>query len=405
MTLTPLGRFTTLALALAGSVSLTLRGQQPAQETPPVIRASVDQVVIDVIVTDAMGRPVSGLSAADFELRERGEAQTIATFTEVGATGPSAPASAPGGAVPTAAAVTNGQPQALYVLLLDDYHTPLDETARVRAAALTFVERHVARGDRVGVLTTSGLGGSRADPTTDHGAVREAIMRFVGGAGGLPPVVVSRERTQPGRNSDRMAANQTSIYGIDDPSADAQHERISRGRDAFRKIAQVADVLREAPGQRKALLYFSRGVVIPPNNDYGLLAMMDETIGAAARANVAIYAFDPQGLSHIDPNALGGSGGQLGESIRNQTRERILSDAMLRAVSERTGGVATIDRNDIALSFGRVVQDSRHYYLLGYTSTNTKRDGTFRSVEVTAKRPGLRVVARKGYVAAKDKKK
>jgi VWFA-related protein len=201
-----------------------------------------------------------------------------------------------------------------------------------------------------------------------------------------------------------MAASTTSIFGADDPTADAQSERVSRGRDAFRKLAHVADVLRDAPGQRKALLYFSEGVVIPPNNDHGLLAMMDETIGAAARANVAIYAFDPQGLSHIDPNALRGNGAEVGEIVRSRTRERILAEAMMRTVSERTGGVATVDRNDIALSFGRVIQDSRHYYLLGYTSTNTKRDGTFRSVDVTVHRPGLRVVARKGYVAAKDKK-
>lgn len=401
MTLTTTGRFTTLAITLAALAAMPLHGQEPAPQTP-VIRAAVDQVVIDVIVTDALGRPVSGLTAADFVLRERGDAQTIATFTEVGSPGPAAaPAATAGGPAAPAAA---SEPEGLYVLLLDDYHTPLDETARVRAAALTFVDRFALRSDRIGVLTTSGLGESRADPTTDHGAVREAIMKFVGGAGGLPPIPVSRSRTEPGRNADRMAATSTSVFNYDDPTADANAERVSRGRDAFRKLGQVADVLGKAPGQRKALLYFSRGVVIPPNNDHGLLAMMDESIGAAARANVAIYAFDPQGLSHIDPNTLRGNGSELGETLRAQTRERILSDAMLRTVAERTGGVAVLDRNDIALSFGRVIQDSRHYYLLGYTSTNTKRDGTFRSVDVTVPRPGLRVVARKGYVAAKDKK-
>jgi VWFA-related protein len=403
MTLTPLRRLAALTLAIAASAaSLPLRGQQPAQETPPVIRAGVDQVVIDVIVTDLKGRPVFGLTAADFELRERGDAQTIATFTEVSLGATSAPAPASPAAGPSAA---TDSPEGFYVLLLDDYHTALDVTATVRAAAHMFLDRHVAPGDRVGVLTTSGLGGSRADPTTDQRVVRKAIDKFTGGAGGLPPVTVSRNRTEPGRNADRMANSTTSIFGSDDPTADAQHERVSRGRDAFRKLAQVADVLREVPGQRKALLYFSEGVVIPPNNDYGLLAMMDETIGAAARANVAIYAFDPHGLSHIDPNTLRGSGATVGETVHNQTRERILADAMLRTVSERTGGVATIDRNDIALGFGRVIDDTRHYYLLGYSSTNTKRDGTFRSVDVTARRPDLRVVARKGYVAAKDKKK
>ena len=35
------------------------------------------------------------------------------------------------------------------------------------------------------------------------------------------------------------------------------------------------------------------------------------------------------------------------------------------------------------------MEDMRGYYLLGYYSTNAKADGTFRSIKVSVKRPGV----------------
>ena len=49
----------------------------------PTLRASVDQVVVDVVVTDADGQVVTGLTAADFEVRERDRVQPVTTFNEV----------------------------------------------------------------------------------------------------------------------------------------------------------------------------------------------------------------------------------------------------------------------------------------------------------------------------------
>ena len=42
------------------------------------------------------------------------------------------------------------------------------------------------------------------------------------------------------------------------------------------------------------------------------------------------------------------------------------------------------------------------YYLLGYSSTNTAKDGRFRRIQVRVKRDGLRVEARAGYYADRD---
>ena len=60
----------TAVIAAAGFVLLARVGaQQPPQTTTPVLRASVDQVVVDVVVTDEHGGVVPGLTAGG--LRDR----------------------------------------------------------------------------------------------------------------------------------------------------------------------------------------------------------------------------------------------------------------------------------------------------------------------------------------------
>ena len=61
-------------LVFAGLVAY-LSGQEP-----PVIRAGVDLVRLDIVVTDKRGVIVSGLTADDFEVVENGKRQTVSVF-------------------------------------------------------------------------------------------------------------------------------------------------------------------------------------------------------------------------------------------------------------------------------------------------------------------------------------
>ena len=46
----------------------------------PTFSSKIDLVTVDVVVQDGKGRPVRGLTAADFTLLEDGKPQAIATF-------------------------------------------------------------------------------------------------------------------------------------------------------------------------------------------------------------------------------------------------------------------------------------------------------------------------------------
>src|SRR5262245_44419683 len=56
-------------------------GQPPAQDQPPpVFRAGVNFVRVDVIVLDRQGNPVMDLKPEDFQITEGGASQKVETF-------------------------------------------------------------------------------------------------------------------------------------------------------------------------------------------------------------------------------------------------------------------------------------------------------------------------------------
>lgn len=76
-------------------------------------------------------------------------------------------------------------------------------------------------------------------------------------------------------------------------------------------------------------------------------------------------------------------------------------ERVLRQFAQSTGGRAFAERDAAGLdrAFKEIVDDLSHHYLLGYTSTNPARDGSWRRIEVDTPGRKLRVRAREGYRA------
>jgi hypothetical protein len=139
-----------------------------------------------------------------------------------------------------------------------------------------------------------------------------------------------------------------------------------------------------------------------------LISRAQDAIAAATRANVNIYAIDPRGLTMAGEDAIELTGlppdaESLGMGVASLQDELRDQQQSLRTLAEETGGFASVSSNDFTGAFRRIVDENSSYYVLGYYATNEKRDGRFRKIEVRLKRPGVSVVARKGYVAPKGK--
>jgi hypothetical protein len=75
----------------------------------------------------------------------------------------------------------------------------------------------------------------------------------------------------------------------------------------------------------------------------------------------------------------------------------------LRQLSEETGGIAVVGRNDLGAAFDRIVADNSAYYVLAYRPPASKRDGKFHKISVRVDRPGLVTRARSGYLSPNGK--
>lgn len=133
---------------------------------------------------------------------------------------------------------------------------------------------------------------------------------------------------------------------------------------------------------------------------------MRDLVDRANRNNVTFYPVSPDGLQAFDtpinqpvrpnPNPPIGAAATIVGQEMNRRRDRSSS---ARDLAKNTDGLAIVDTNDLAGGLRRIVNDVSAYYVLGYYSTNTKMDGTYRHISVKVSRPGLNVRARRGYFA------
>ncbi len=90
-------------------------------------------------------------------------------------------------------------------------------------------------------------------------------------------------------------------------------------------------------------------------------------------------------------------------------RKKFLLDSqdVLAYLSEQTGGFAVLNTNDLARGLGRIVNDVRDYYVIGYVPNDQtfKRVGnraTLHNVSVKVRRPGVSVKTRKAFIGISD---
>ncbi len=158
-------------------------------------------------------------------------------------------------------------------------------------------------------------------------------------------------------------------------------------REMLRAVGSVAG--------RKEVVFVSEGFPLDPSID-----LFREVRQEAARANAAIHFLDPRGLA-TGPDFLSAAattGIPDGRDLALTMALWPLEDGGTKALADETGG-RVLQTNDLGAGLARVADESRAYYLLGYTPAGGKRDGRYRKLHVDVTRRGLTVRARAGYIA------
>jgi hypothetical protein len=124
-----------------------------------------------------------------------------------------------------------------------------------------------------------------------------------------------------------------------------------------------------------------------------------------------MYFLDTRGLSGMPLFATAEFGPAIdSQDIGSAFMEDLEASEGAESLAADTGGFTVKNTNDLATGIKRIADETQSYYLIGYNSTNTARDGRFRKISVKVAGKNLRVRARKGYYApldgpAKDKDK
>jgi VWFA-related protein len=364
-----LNRFAVALLLLSAGI---VAGAQAPQT--PTFRSEVDLVEIDATVTDAQGDIVTGLTAEDFEVLEDGRPQTIAAISLVNI--PEERIERPlfaGAPIEPDVQTNTGAEGRIYLIALDE--VTAEQILRTRLFLRRFLEQHFSANDIAAVVWVGrGRAADTQDFTSNPRLLLNAVDRFQGG--------FSQEPVPSG-------------FG---PAATQDFQARAR----MQSLRSLTEFMASLRGRRKALLYFSTGLGFDMYNvtDYngGVMSLATEdahaAMTAATRGNVTIYAIDPRGLS---PDAAGGDA----EVALTTDQRTALRDSRrdLRTFAELTGGFAFTDQNDFTAAFERIVRENSTYYVIGFYSTNPRRDGRYRKLEVRVRRPGLVVRSRRGYVA------
>ena len=398
----------TWLLASAGlfaAVSLGAQAsQEPAQQPPITFRAEINYVEVDARVVDGQGQFVPGLTAADFQVLEDGKPQKVEAFSFVNipVERQARPLFAKAPIESDVSTNVDGYDGRVYVLVLDDQHTHPLRSQRTRQAARAFVQRYIGANDTAAVVYTSGRSDVAQEFTNSQTLLLRAVDKFMGRK--LRSSTLERlEEEQRTRGFRDQGAR------IDDPS---DQERAFMARNTLDSLRNLSNYLAGISGRRKAIIYFSEGVdydIYDVFNTSGGASSVQQAsrdaVAAATRANVAIYGVDPRGLGALGDDMIEvqdtPQDTSLNLGLSSFTNELQRSQDSLRVLSNETGGFPVVNQNDLAAAFERVVADNSQYYLLGYYSTNEKRDGKFHKIEVKVARPGLTVRSRKGYVATR----
>jgi VWFA-related protein len=446
-------------LTLAALLALPMLAAVPA---PPRFEESTQVVSVEVPVNavDRSGRPVRGLTAADFEVFDEGSRQTITHFEMVDLEA-LRPGQAPGAmAMDRGALGTVGDLDMIdaavrrhFLLLFDLSFSSPTAVVKARLAARDFVLHSLRPSDLVAVATYSLATGPRLvlTFTPDRGQLAHAIDTLgldkseqVAQQGGdplrfiiTPPSSFDSETalaaaaasagSGPAEGHKPAAAADANAMFLDTMiavrNAAERDQRAYERSKIFaysRSLAAMARALNDLKG-RKTVVYFSEGFD-------GRLLLGREELGTdeaqTEQLNIAVG-----NLNLVDTDKRYGNS-ELQAAVHRMIEEFRRADCVIQAIdigglrtrsdaasdtavgtppgagqealfylANETGGELFKDANNFREQLERVLERSTVTYLLAFQRSDLKPDGAYHRLRVKTRASGVRLSYREGYYA------
>src|SRR5271156_6276455 len=399
-----------LTILLLASLSAEAQqiGQNPKPGNNDTLTLSVRaQIVIEtVVVKDKKGNTIDGLTAKDFTLTEDGVPQTIrfcepqsmpSTLSDV----PLPPSSSEDIKIYNRLTRTQITPESpgdvrykdhrLMALYFDMTAMRPADQLRALSAAEKFIRTQMTTADLVSILRYSG---GSVDVLQDFTADRNRLLSI------LETMIVGEGQGSVETVDDASSADTGAAFGQDDTEFNVFNtdRQLSALQTAARMLSQL--------NEKKSLIYFASGLRL---NGIDNQAQLHATVDAAIRAGVSFWPIDARGLVAEAPlgDATQGSQGNAsmysGTAAQTTTSNFQQSQDTLFALAGDTGGKALFDSNDLTRGIVQAQEAISDYYVVGYYTTNTARNGHFRRVKISLTQDvGANLNYRQGYYADKE---
>jgi len=407
--------------------SLSLAAQQQQQPlTPnasPVIRSSVNEVLVPVVVRNAQGHAVGDLTKDDFQVFDDGKQQVITGFLVVKRVSETA-----GGAPPIpnrdTDPVTPQTPSAqrFVVFLFDDLNLSADDLMKAQKAASKILESSLPVSDMAAVLSMSG---TNSGMTRDHAKLQKAILNLK----------VNNIYRHEGRDCPNVDYYQGDlIVDKNDPQAleaavedaitcanldpsmikvatqmaqQAAQRAVAMGQQDFRTnlgfLRTVVSKMGALPGQH-VLILVSPGFLTPGTE---AMALKSQILDIAAQANLTISAVDARGLYTTNVEASQqGAGSSLAARLQSPYRQASMtsSEMVMAELADGTGGTYFHNNNNLEAGLSNLLAGPEYLYLLAFSTANMKSNGAYHNLKVKVNQDGLTLQARRGYFALEPEK-
>ena len=361
-------------------------------------RAAATRVIVDVLVLDNDGNPVSGLTAGDFELFEDDEPQRVASLDVVDwqryELGEAVPVDTPAAPDPEPAAAGNASPRR-FVLVFNRRGADPVNLRRAKRGLEEFVIEHMVDGDETMIL--------------EFAHTIRVLQEFYSGK---EQTLANVRRIVPGTYQSPVG-----------PEIDA--------RDSYEMLFALADALESVEG-RKIVVFLSmslqtfadpRQVVgeiagtevdqFPGRKALDMTRSLREAILQLNHANATLYTVNLTGVYGKENDIMNPSLNAfdvLGNPLpvepddhpltRMETAANIPAEGGAASLAIATGGTYFPNQTNFAVALNRIGIQNQLYYLLSFSPSKTELDGEYRQIAVRVRdRPDLRVIARPGYFA------
>jgi VWFA-related protein len=313
----------------------------PAPPTPAA--ATPGEIHLNVVVTDRSGKPVAGLTAADFTVLDNNQPSKILSFAAY-----DAPASLPPNPVQV-------------IILFDTVNADFNTVSYTRQQVSSFLRRnggHLAQPVTLAFLTNTNID-PQGPPSLDGNALASALdssssrLRTIGNSAGAYGAIERMEISS--RLLDDLLHNETPVPG--------------------RKLLIWA-----SPGWP---MLDSPSINISLKGQQSIFASIVRLNTELRQAQVDLYSVSqgmPTSETFVYQSFLKG--------VKKVTQAQI-PDVNLKVLAVQSGGLALAPTNDVASSLDTCIRDAATYYSISFAPPPADGPDEYHKLDLRLDKPGL----------------